>query len=137
MPQKSAAKISAKPSEKASGEARKVVVFGICAQRLRHRALWAWPLVWLAIEFVRSEWSPLRFDLFSDTLDPMNFTWFGLGHPRLAYPAAAQSRIEAAMGTGDFLEQDRIRFWRCRVAAFTDEPHFHSPPLDCQGTIAG
>lgn len=51
----------------------------------------AWPLLWIAIEIIRAEWSPLRLDWLSNHLDPLNFTWFGLGHPRLTWPAAAQS----------------------------------------------
>ncbi|MBX7105090.1 MAG: hypothetical protein K1X57_13475 [Gemmataceae bacterium] len=71
-----------------------LILFGVCARQL-HRAryplLLAWPAAWLAVEFLRSEFTPLRLDFFSDRLDPLNFTWFGLGHPRLVWPRAAQS----------------------------------------------
>lgn len=50
-----------------------------------------WPILWVAIEYLRSEWSPLRIDWLSEHLDPLNFTWYGLGHPRVAWPPAAQS----------------------------------------------
>lgn len=71
-----------------------LVVFGVAAHIVRQAGrceLWSWPLLWLAIEFVRSEWSPIRLNWFSSSLDPMNFTWFGLGHPRCDWAPAAQS----------------------------------------------
>lgn len=71
-----------------------VSVFGWLAHRLHRRGfatLVAWPMCWLAVEFIRSELSPLRLNWLSPHLDPLNFTWFGLGHPRLVWPPAAQS----------------------------------------------
>jgi apolipoprotein N-acyltransferase len=71
-----------------------IVAFGVLAHIVRYAGcceLWSWPLVWMAIEFIRSEWSPIRLDLFSVHLDALNFTWFGLGHPRCAWAPAAQS----------------------------------------------
>jgi apolipoprotein N-acyltransferase len=71
-----------------------IVVFGACAHLVRRAGwceLWSWPQLWLAVEFVRSEWSPLRFNWFFANVDPMNFTWFGLGHPRCDWVPAAQS----------------------------------------------
>jgi apolipoprotein N-acyltransferase len=71
-----------------------IVVFGICAHVVRRAGfspLWSWPLLWLAVEHVRSEWSPLRLNWLFANVDPMNFTWFGLGHPRCDWAPAAQS----------------------------------------------
>jgi apolipoprotein N-acyltransferase len=71
-----------------------VVAFGVLAdlvRRARFDVAWSWPLLWVAVEYTRSEATPLRLDWLSATLDPLNFTWFGLGHPRVAAPAWAQS----------------------------------------------
>src|SRR5262245_53393306 len=40
-----------------------VVLFGVLAHYVRRARLspwWTWPILWIAIEFVRSEWSPIR-----------------------------------------------------------------------------
>lgn len=71
-----------------------VIVFGMLAFWLRRRGVsiwWSWPVLWIAIEFIRSEWSPIRLDWFSDTLDPLRFSWLVLGHSRLSEPVMAQT----------------------------------------------
>jgi len=71
-----------------------LVIFAMAANFVRwcgYSVTWSWPLLWIAVEFIRSEWSPLRLNWLSAELDPLNFTWFGLGHPRLVWPPAAQS----------------------------------------------
>src|SRR4051794_38285271 len=52
---------------------------------------WSWPILWIAIEFIRSEWSPIRLDWFSSTLDPLRFSWLVIGHSRLSEPFLAQT----------------------------------------------
>lgn len=71
-----------------------VVAFGVSAHMVRlagYGVAWTWPLLWVAVEYIRSEATPLRLNWFSASLDPLNFTWFGLGHPRVAAPVWAQS----------------------------------------------
>lgn len=71
-----------------------VVIFGLAAHATRTAGFapgWCWPLLWVAVEFIRAEWTPLRLDWFSKDLDPLNFTWFGLGHPRLHVCWASQT----------------------------------------------
>ena len=71
-----------------------IVAFGVLARFVRRVGLspwWSWPVLWIAIEFIRSEWSPLRLDWFSATLDPLRFSWLVLGHSRLSEPLLAQS----------------------------------------------
>ncbi len=71
-----------------------LVVFGLLAFRARRlgASTWlTWPLLWVAVEFVRSEWTLLRFDLLSPHLDPLRFSWLVLGHSRLAEPVLAQT----------------------------------------------
>jgi apolipoprotein N-acyltransferase len=66
-----------------------VVLFGVVAFAVRRAgvSVWlAWPLLWVAVEFLRSEWTPLRFDLISTHLDPLRFSWLVLGHSRLSAP---------------------------------------------------
>ena len=48
-------------------------------------------MLWIAVEFARSEWSPIRLDWFSSFLDPLRFSWLLLGHSRLAVPVLAQT----------------------------------------------
>ena len=73
-----------------------VILFALAA-RLTHRAGFppalAWPLLWIAVEFARSEWSPIRLDWFSSFLDPLRFSWLLLGHSRLAVPVLRRRRI--------------------------------------------
>jgi len=70
------------------------VTFGLAAHLVRRAGFgvaWSWPLLWVAVEYIRSEATPVRLDWLSDKLDPLNFTWFGLGHPRVASPLLAQT----------------------------------------------
>jgi apolipoprotein N-acyltransferase len=71
-----------------------VVLFALAA-RWTHRAGFspalAWPLLWIAVEFARSEWSPIRLDWISVFLDPLRFSWLLLGHSRLDVPVLAQT----------------------------------------------
>jgi apolipoprotein N-acyltransferase len=68
-----------------------LVVFGLLAFRTRDLPWLGWPLLWIGVEFVRSEWTLLRFDLFSPHLDPLRFSWLVLGHSRVAAPVLAQT----------------------------------------------
>ena len=71
-----------------------VVLFGLLAHVVRRAGLspwWSWPILWIAIEFIRSEWSPIRLDWFSPALDPLRFSWFVLGHSRVSEPLLAQT----------------------------------------------
>src|SRR5581483_6209003 len=71
-----------------------VVLFGVTAVAVRRAGttVWlAWPVLWLAVEFLGSEWTPLRFDLISTHLDPLRFSWLLLGHSRLGEPLLAQT----------------------------------------------
>src|SRR5262245_12623018 len=71
-----------------------VVLFGVLAHHVRRAGLspwWTWPVLWVAVEFVRSEWSPIRLDLFSPTLDPLRFSWLVIGHSRISEPMMAQT----------------------------------------------
>jgi apolipoprotein N-acyltransferase len=53
--------------------------------------LLTWPVLWIAVEYIRSEASPLRLDWISPDLDPLRFSWFVLGHSRLSSPLLAQT----------------------------------------------
>lgn len=80
-----------------------IVLFGIVAFHARRVGmnLWlAWPLLWIGIEFIRSEWTPLRFDLLDPHWDPLRFSWLVLGHSRVTEPILAQS---ADLGGGYLL----------------------------------
>lgn len=71
-----------------------VVTFGVLANWTFRRGLsiwWSWPALWIATEFVRSEWSPIRLDWFSASLDPLRFSWMVLGHSRVSDPMLAQT----------------------------------------------
>src|SRR5207248_9202603 len=71
-----------------------VVGFAAAAHAVRRAGFgpwWAWPLAWAAVEFARSEWSPIRLDWFSETLDPLRFSWLVLGHSRISEPVMAQT----------------------------------------------
>jgi apolipoprotein N-acyltransferase len=71
-----------------------VVLFGVLAHSMRRAGLspwWSWPILWIAVEFIRSEWSPIRLDWFSPTLDPLRFSWLVLGHSRVSVPLLAQT----------------------------------------------
>jgi apolipoprotein N-acyltransferase len=71
-----------------------VVLFGVIAHATRRAGFspwWSWPLAWVAVEFVRSEWSPIRLDWFSEHLDPLRFSWLVLGHSRISAPLLAQT----------------------------------------------
>lgn len=71
-----------------------IVLFGMLAFHVRRDGLspwWSWPILWIAIEFIRSEWSPIRLDWFSPALDPLRFSWLVLGHSRLSEPVLAQT----------------------------------------------
>jgi apolipoprotein N-acyltransferase len=71
-----------------------IVLFGVLAFWVRRAGLspwWSWPILWIAIEFLRSEWSPIRLDWFSHALDPLRFSWLVLGHSRVTEPFLAQT----------------------------------------------
>jgi apolipoprotein N-acyltransferase len=68
-----------------------LVVFGLLAFRTRDLPWLVWPLLWIGVEFVRSEWTLLRLDLFSPHLDPLRFSWLVLGHSRVSEPILAQT----------------------------------------------
>jgi apolipoprotein N-acyltransferase len=71
-----------------------VVSFAVAAHAVRRAGFspwWSWPLLWVAVEFLRSEWSPIRLDWFSETLDPLRFSWLVLGHSRVSEPFLAQT----------------------------------------------
>jgi apolipoprotein N-acyltransferase len=71
-----------------------ITLFGLLAyhvKRAGHSPWWSWPILWIAIEYVRSEFSPIRLDLLSDSLDPLRFSWLVLGHSRLSVPLLAQT----------------------------------------------
>lgn len=71
-----------------------IVLFGVLAHHVRVAGFspwWSWPILWIAIEFIRSEWSPIRLDWFSSTLDPLRFSWLVIGHSRLSEPVMAQT----------------------------------------------
>jgi apolipoprotein N-acyltransferase len=71
-----------------------IVLFTVAA-RLTQRAgcppALTWPILWMAAEFSRSEWSPVRLELLSDYLDPFRFSWLLLGHSRLSFPLLGQT----------------------------------------------
>jgi len=71
-----------------------VVLFGMLAHSIRRAGLspwWSWSILWIAVEFIRSEWSPIRLDWFSPALDPLRFSWLVLGHSRVSEPLLAQT----------------------------------------------
>src|SRR5262249_22820290 len=71
-----------------------VTLVGVLLHHVRRAGLspwWSWPIVWIAFEFIRSEWTPFRLDLFSPTLDPLRFSWLVLGHSRVSAPLLAQT----------------------------------------------
>ena len=71
-----------------------IAVFGGLAFWTRQAGVsiwWSWPILWIAVEFIRSEWSPIRLDWFSPTLDPLRFSWLVLGHSRVSEPIMAQT----------------------------------------------
>jgi apolipoprotein N-acyltransferase len=71
-----------------------VVLYGVVAYAARRAgvSVWlAWPLLWVAVEFLRSEWTVLRFDLLSSLYDPLRFSWLMLGHSRVGTPLLAQT----------------------------------------------
>jgi apolipoprotein N-acyltransferase len=71
-----------------------IALFVVLAHYVRVAGLspwWSWPILWIAVEFIRSEWSPIRLDWFSSTLDPLRFSWLVIGHSRLSEPVMAQT----------------------------------------------